>query len=84
MEVFWNIATINWLTKCGITFVGTEPHPMETRQFIRVSGHKSCASLMAKIVGLLATIAPSCHRFTSVKDMSRKQKMVMTDGQIIP
>jgi hypothetical protein len=46
---------------------------METRQSIRVSGHKSCASLMAKIVGLLATIAPSCHRLTSEKDMSRKQ-----------
>lgn len=47
------------------TFVGTEPHPIETRQSIRVSGHRSCASLMAKIVGLFATIAPSCQRFTS-------------------
>jgi len=50
-----------------ITLIGTDPHPIETRQSIRVSGHKSCASLMAKIVGLLATIAPSCQRFASEK-----------------
>lgn len=48
-----------------ITLLGTEPHPIETRQSIRASGHKSCASLMAKMVGLLATIAPSCQRLTS-------------------
>jgi len=49
------------------TFVGTEPHPTETRQSIRASGHKSWASLMAKTVGLFATIAPSCQRFISGK-----------------
>lgn len=48
-----------------LTLVGTELHPTETRQSIRASGHKSCASLMAKIVGLFARMAPSCHRFTS-------------------
>lgn len=48
-----------------ITFVGIEPHPMETRQSMRVSGHKSCASLTANMVGLFATIAPSCQRYTS-------------------
>jgi hypothetical protein len=56
-----------------ITLVGTEPHPIETRQSILVSGHKSCASLIAKIVGLLATIAPSCQRFTS-EEKGRKKK----------
>ena len=56
-----------------LTFVGTEPHPMDTRQSILVSGHKSCASLMAKIVGLFATIAPSCQRFTST-EIEREKK----------
>jgi hypothetical protein len=56
-----------------ITLVGTDPHPIETRQSILVSGHKSCASLIAKIVGLFATIAPSCQRFTSEKKKSNKK-----------
>ena len=35
------------------------------RESILLSGHRSCASLMPKIVGLFATIAPSCQQFTS-------------------
>lgn len=62
-----NMKTIH---KNLITLVGTEPHPTETRQSMRVSGHKSCASLMANIVGLFATIAPSCQRFASVFQIS--------------
>jgi len=50
-----------------ITFVGTEPHPIDTRQSILVSGHRSCASLIANMVGLFATIAPSCQRFISIE-----------------
>ena len=46
---------------------------MDTRQSILVSGHKSCASLMAKIVGLFATIAPSCQRFTSRESEGKEQ-----------
>ena len=57
------------------TLAGTEPHPMETKVSIFVSGHKSCASLTAKIVGLLATIAPSCQRFMSDKiALGKKEK----------
>lgn len=57
------------------TLVGTEPHPMETKVSILVSGHKSCASLMAKTVGLLATIAPSCQRFMSDEiELGKKEK----------
>lgn len=48
------------------TFVGTDPQPIETKQSILESGHRSCASRMAKIVGLLATIAPSCQRYIPV------------------
>jgi hypothetical protein len=53
------------------TLVGTLPHPIETRQSIGVSGHMSCASRMAMMVGLLATIAPSCHRLDSANTQNR-------------
>lgn len=73
-EVVANPIPLNFLIqrrkkKKALTFVGTEPHPIETKQSILVSGHRSCASLMAKIVGLLATIAPSCQRLTSACDI---------------
>lgn len=61
------------------TFMGTDPQPIETKQSIRASGHNSCASRMAKMVGLLATIAPSCQRYTSeIKQTAQSGKMTMT------
>ena len=58
--------------KKAVTFVGTEPEPIETKQSIFVSGHKSCASLMEKIVGLFATKAPSCQRYTSIEKVKER------------
>lgn len=59
------VSEAKWLESFD-TFVGTDPQPIETKQSILESGHKSCASRMAKIVGLLATIAPSCQRYIPV------------------
>lgn len=62
--------------------MGTEPQPIETMQSILASGHNSCASRMAKMVGLLATIAPSCQRYTSKLKREKSQTRWQWHGSI--
>ena len=58
------------------TFAGTEPQPTEMMQWIGVSGHKICASLMATMAGLFATIAPSCHLLISETREEKESKKI--------